>query len=110
MPAARKPRKRIASTLVGLASRVHFHVDGYRPVRRRRAVEDCADRCGLHQRRRAAAEEDCGDGPSGYAAQLLRRFRPAKARAKRASSTPPCRTWLLKSQYGHFDRQNGQWM
>ena len=19
-----------------------------------------------------------------------------------------CRTWLLKSQYGHFDRQNGQ--
>src|SRR3954470_6789397 len=23
---------------------------------------------------------------------------------------PPWRTWLLKSQYGHFDRQNGQWM
>jgi hypothetical protein len=20
------------------------------------------------------------------------------------------RTWPLKSQYGHFDRQNGQWM
>jgi hypothetical protein len=32
----------------------------------------------------------------------------AKARAKRSSSTGSCRTWLLKSQYGHFDRQNGQ--
>ena len=32
----------------------------------------------------------------------------AKARAKRASSMPAWRTWLLKSQYGHFDRQNGQ--
>jgi hypothetical protein len=32
----------------------------------------------------------------------------AKARTKRASSTGACRTWLLKSQYGHFDRQNGQ--
>ena len=32
----------------------------------------------------------------------------SKARTKRCSSTPPWRTWLLKSQYGHFDRQNGQ--
>src|SRR3954471_6958174 len=32
----------------------------------------------------------------------------ANARAKRSSSTGACRTWLLKSQYGHFDRQNGQ--
>ena len=34
----------------------------------------------------------------------------AKARANRGSSMAACRTWLLKSQYGHFDRQNGQWM
>ena len=34
----------------------------------------------------------------------------AKARVKRASSMAVWRTWLLKSQYGHFDRQNGQWM
>jgi len=32
------------------------------------------------------------------------------ARTKRASSIAAWRTWLLKSQYGHFDRQNGQWM
>ena len=32
----------------------------------------------------------------------------AKARTKRASSMAAWRTWLLKSQYGHFDRQNGQ--
>ena len=32
----------------------------------------------------------------------------AKACTKRASSIGACRTWLLKSQYGHFDRQNGQ--
>ena len=30
------------------------------------------------------------------------------AARKRASSMPLSRTWLLKSQYGHFDRQNGQ--
>src|SRR5262249_4935299 len=29
-------------------------------------------------------------------------------RINRASSIPPWRTWLLKSQYGHLDRQNGQ--
>ena len=33
----------------------------------------------------------------------------SNARAKRASSIAAWRTWLLKSQYGHFDRQNGQW-
>jgi hypothetical protein len=32
----------------------------------------------------------------------------ANARAKRSSSIGAWRTWLLKSQYGHFDRQNGQ--
>jgi hypothetical protein len=32
----------------------------------------------------------------------------AKARANRSSSIGACRTWLLKSQYGHFDKQNGQ--
>jgi hypothetical protein len=32
----------------------------------------------------------------------------AKADAKRASSIAAWRTWLLKSHYGHFDRQNGQ--
>ena len=32
-----------------------------------------------------------------------------KARRQRARSMPSA-TWLLKSQYGHFDRQNGQWM
>ena len=31
-----------------------------------------------------------------------------KARRKRGSSIAAWRTWLLKSQYGHFDRQNGQ--
>jgi len=33
----------------------------------------------------------------------------ANAAPKRASSTPAIRTWLLKSQYGHLDAQNGQW-
>jgi hypothetical protein len=33
----------------------------------------------------------------------------ANARENRSSSIGACRTWLLKSQYGHFDRQNGQW-
>src|SRR5437764_14448624 len=32
----------------------------------------------------------------------------ANARANRSSSMGAWRTWLLKSQYGHFDRQNGQ--
>ena len=27
-----------------------------------------------------------------------------------AASSMPSRTWLLKSQYGHFGRQNGQWI
>ena len=31
-----------------------------------------------------------------------------KARTKRLSSIAARRTWLLKSQYGHFDKQNGQ--
>ena len=31
-----------------------------------------------------------------------------KAETKRSSSTAWARTWLLKSQYGHFDWQNGQ--
>ena len=33
-----------------------------------------------------------------------------RAAAKRAWSTPASRTWELKSQYGHFEAQNGQWM
>jgi hypothetical protein len=33
----------------------------------------------------------------------------SSARVHRAASTLS-RTWLLKSQYGHFDRQNGQWI
>ena len=33
----------------------------------------------------------------------------ANARTKRPSSIDARRTWLLKSQYGHFERQNGQW-
>ena len=32
-----------------------------------------------------------------------------KALRNRGSSIAAWRTWLLKSQYGHFDRQNGQW-
>src|SRR5262245_24041277 len=32
----------------------------------------------------------------------------AKPFANRSSSIAACRTWLLKSQYGHFDRQKGQ--
>jgi hypothetical protein len=32
----------------------------------------------------------------------------SKPRRKRISSMPPWRTWLLKSQYGHFDWQKGQ--
>src|SRR5258708_28912634 len=32
----------------------------------------------------------------------------SNARRKRGSSMAAWRTWLLKSQYGHFDRQNGQ--
>ena len=31
-----------------------------------------------------------------------------KAWTKRSSSIACARTWLLKSQYGHFDWQNGQ--
>ena len=36
-----------------------------------------------------------------------RSISPTSARAQRAWSTSPL-TWLLKSQYGHFARQNGQ--
>ena len=32
----------------------------------------------------------------------------ANARENLSSSIGAWRTWLLKSQYGHFDRQNGQ--
>ena len=34
----------------------------------------------------------------------------ARAPGREVSSILAWRTWLLKSQYGHFDRQNGQWM
>ena len=42
----------------------HFDIAGYRPVPGD-GVKDRTDGCGLHQRRRAAAEEDRGDGSSG---------------------------------------------
>ena len=32
------------------------------------------------------------------------------ATLKALAATRASRTWLLKSQYGHFDLQNGQWM
>jgi hypothetical protein len=32
-----------------------------------------------------------------------------KAAENRSWSGAWCRTWLLKSQYGHFAAQNGQW-
>jgi hypothetical protein len=32
----------------------------------------------------------------------------AQEGGQEASSIPPARTWLLKSQYGHLEAQNGQ--
>ena len=70
-------------------------------------VEDRADGLGLHQRRRAAAEEDARYGAAGTRA-AVEAISVWNARRNRGSSIAAWRTWLLKSQYGHFDRQNGQ--
>ena len=63
-PAARKPRKRPASAVDGLASSVTSRsaASGQRAAI---ALEDRGGGGGRHQRRRAAAEEDAGDRPPG---------------------------------------------
>src|SRR5919198_4476651 len=108
MPAARKLRKRVASTLVGLASRLTSTSP---------AIGQCRATASMTAPTVAGCISD-GVPPPKKIVETVRPGRraavaaisAAKARAKRVSSTPACRTWLLKSQYGHFDRQNGQWM
>ena len=98
--------ERVASTLVGLASSV-TSTSGATGQCLPIASRIAPTVCGCHQRRRAAAEKDRRD----FAARRARgevSISRAKAATKRGSSIGACRTWLLKSQYGHFDRQNGQ--
>ena len=60
-PAARNPRNRSASTEVGLASRV-ISMSGANGPTLGGTVDDRGHGCRLHQRRRAAAEEDRAQG------------------------------------------------
>ena len=65
---------------------------------------------GFHQARRAAAEEDRQQVPRAEPRRLPRQF-PAQRRLRSARLVGMrSRTWLLKSQYGHLARQNGQWI
>ena len=66
-----------------------------------RAYADDSPANGAPAKTKAAAKEE----PVRAAVVSISR---AKACRKRSSSIGACRTWLLKSQYGHFDRQNGQ--
>src|SRR6185312_15017910 len=108
MPAARKPRKRVASTLVGLASRVT-------------STSQAIAQCRATASRTAATVAGCINDGVPPPKKIVETVRPGtraavaaisavNARTKRASSIAAWRTWLLKSQYGHFERQNGQWM
>ena len=66
------------------------------------------DRLRVHQARRAAAEEDGTERPPSKPRPLPRQLGSQVARNRACGSVS--RTWLLKSQYGHLARQNGQWM
>jgi hypothetical protein len=106
-PAARNPRKRVASTLVGLASSVTStsgSIGQWRATASRIAptVAGCISD-GVPPPKKMV--ETVRAGSRAAVAEIS----APKARVKRASSTAAWRTWLLKSQYGHFDRQNGQW-
>ena len=107
-PAAANAAKRSASAEFGLASSV-ISRSGAAGHSARDALDQRRDRLGRHQRRRAAAEEDRHDLALRHQRGLPVEIGEQGAR----SSAPPSirsRTWLLKSQYGHFDRQNGQWI
>ena len=91
----------------GIGFQRHFGVGRDAPVPADR-IQDRAHGLRLHQGRRAAAEED-----RRYLAAGRARGRWSRSRGRRRWQIAPrrsaaCRTWLLKSQYGHFDRQNGQ--
>ena len=68
-PAVRKPRKRVASTLVGLASSV-TSTSGATLQCLADAIENRLHRRRLHQRRRAAAEKNARHGAAGTRAAV----------------------------------------
>ena len=98
--------KRLASTLVGLASSVTSQFGS--------TVQFAA----MASRMPATVPGFIREGvpPPKNMEATLRPFVSAarcassarKAATKRSSSIACARTWLLKSQYGHFDWQNGQ--
>ena len=107
-PAAAKPAKRSASAELGLASRVISRSGATGPVRFHASISAATVSGGI---------SDGVPPPKKIEHDLaVRRQRGLAARDRRAArrvqraSSIRSRTWLLKSQYGHFDRQNGQWM
>src|SRR5271170_8027861 len=107
IPAAAKPAKRWASAELGLASRLTSRsgMTGHNALTRSTSAATVSGgiKDGVPPPKKIEAT-----ARSGTSADWRSRS-ASNARVQRAASTLS-RTWLLKSQYGHFDRQNGQWI
>ena len=106
-PAARNAANRPASTLVGLASSViSMSGSGSNAALAsaiRAATVSGSIRLGVPPPKKI--EPSCRR-PSRAASQAS----SARSAARKRACGIASRTWELKSQYGHFARQNGQWM
>ncbi len=106
-PACRNAASRAASTLVGFASSVISRSGAGSNSRRASSIKTAtvcgAIRLGVPPPKKIDAS---GRRPSRAASHA--------SSARNAAAKRTCgiasRTWLLKSQYGHLARQNGQWM
>jgi hypothetical protein len=79
-PAAARSAKRAASTAVGVGLERDLDVVGARPPMRARGLDHRFDRRRLHQRRRAAAEEDRGQRRPGSSARFMARSASSASR------------------------------
>ena len=104
-PAARKARKFSASAELGLASRV-ISTPGANPNARAAVARTAATVSGLMRDGVPPPKNTLVSGPvpDSAAAPSTEATRAARQRPSSIES----RTWLLKSQYGHFEAQNGQ--
>src|SRR5712692_6332398 len=107
IPAAAKPAKRSASAELGLASKLTSRsaATGHSALTR---ATSAATVSGIIKDGVPPPKKIEATARSGASAAWCSRS-AISAWVQRSQSTAS-RTWLLKSQYGHFDRQNGQWI
>src|SRR5712691_8890389 len=107
MPAAAKPVKRSASAELGLASKLTSRsgATGHSALTRETSAATVSGgiKDGVPPPKKIEATSRSG-------ASAAWRSRSAISAWVHRAASIFSRTWLLKSQYGHFDRQNGQWI